>query len=630
MAEQNCFEITLSDADALIEMLANQDAAVRQELLKNARSQTSGGKVSLVVLDPGADKYGGVFDSAVNRKLDLESGNYHPLEANLPGYLLNANESRIRPLEDVQLFRYQGEEDAIIKRLEYLSRYPTTFRVTTPHMLSDGESELFVLVCSESDRDSQVSNYKPDDSRETWRCYPLGPDRYVATTATMLSEAALALFSSSLLEEPLRSRVGGAECILISREAWRPLHLHDRADLWDGRLMRVDSGPVTKEFPTERFQRAAGSHGRILELIPDSPFKAKISEIETIQRDLDQLQDQLDYVSSIATPSERIFRFSDDDIEALVCAVRDLSYEDVARERVLWAKLASADGQAGNHYVLFKSESSLIGKHSPLQRWTAKYVKPAQTFRADPFWHRDYAYRCRSRVMVPDDYILYPRLHSWDPDRMDAYLSALAKRWSAIDMQSDETSGDIHDVIYLFENGDDNKMVMRVIDRRAFVPFPKQVDFFNLNMVFVREKLSQRVRTDTENKGGVFWDDQEIKAMRSFIENERQGLGEKLDRIEEKEKQGFEELESRIKSLYGDFDARVDHFLCQLNTRVDELEELIADIKEVKRLLEGAKPARKLKLTEDQIKHINRVLKKIDELERRIAVRRVDLDDLEP
>ena len=194
---------------------------------------------------------------------------------------------------------------------------------------------------------------------------------------------------------------------------------------------------------------------------------------------LRQIQDEATYemllIESLGNARPTLLRFTQDQLPALTEVLRAYRVEDT--RRLLYAFQAdSFRFPAGVHYLLVEPSLALTDL-DPLVYWEGASAQPMR-FWVDPYWARDYyGGNDRPQVFVPYGAVLYPALHSWRTEDMDAHLHDILLKW-----QEDGDNGRMpapRTPIYVFDAEPGHLLDVFVLDAQDFKPLTARLEWLN-------------------------------------------------------------------------------------------------------------------------------------------------------
>lgn len=205
-----------------------------------------------------------------------------------------------------------------------------------------------------------------------------------------------------------------------------------------------------------------------------------------------ELEYKLAYLESMEQPRPTLLRFSARQLPALADVLRSFPIR-VLQEGMLKYGFHSNKFQPGGwHYLLFEPRDAVMQNLDPLVFWRDLDERPMR-FWLDPFWARYYHGRGpNSLVFVPEGQGLFPAMHDWEAGTMDHYLRRSMGHWFGSKGSEEQLP---EHPIYVFDKapGQDNKILVSVLDTESFEPLHTQLDWLNDNLLLVEELGLARV-----------------------------------------------------------------------------------------------------------------------------------------
>lgn len=287
---------------------------------------------------------------------------------------------------------------------------------------------------------------------------------------------------------------------------------------------------------------------------------------------MQDLEDRLEYLRSTQGSFHRLLCFRQDALEQLARVLVRFERADLKRIRYGFQGERRDDDptrEAGVHYLLFDPvQARIIDDLLDLRL----HAGSEPIFWQDPYWTGYYQEHNRSMVFVPEGSALFPLLHSWDVDDMDAYLREAVGHWFPEHGAVEALAGMEHP-IYVFDRveGVDDELALTVLDADAMVPMSTRLGWLSDNLLLVeqigvvplvehmagdvqRRALAERLAADA---------DAAEDRLQQRIEGQRAELGRQLTEL-----LGFytDELRcaaARVEALFedlGDVHQRLDAF----------------------------------------------------------------------
>lgn len=246
----------------------------------------------------------------------------------------------------------------------------------------------------------------------------------------------------------------------------------------------------------ERILGARPTVGHRLELRPGPAAERLDRELERVVGRLAELEQRRAYLESLREPRPVLMRFAAYQLPALADAIRCFPTLEVRDGKVLYAFEATEDHPAGCHFLLFHPDEAVQSEPYPPWRWAdleerlgevvAEAPNETTRFWLDPLWASDYHGAGDCLVFVPRGSVLFPSLHSWRPEEMDAYLRDLLGQWFPGERGVERVP---EQALYLFDRvrrGDSaqerEEVRIQVLDRDGFVPLSEQIGWINDNL----------------------------------------------------------------------------------------------------------------------------------------------------
>jgi len=170
-----------------------------------------------------------------------------------------------------------------------------------------------------------------------------------------------------------------------------------------------------------------------------------------------------------------LLRFTQEQLPALAEVIRAYPVKDT--RRLLYAFQAdSFRHPEGVHFLLVDPKIPLSDL-DPIVYWEGQSEQPMR-FWIDPYWAREYYQGDEAaQVYVPYGTVIYPALHSWGVDDMDAYLNNILLRW-----QKASENGPVpafQSAVYVFDGEIGHQLDVFVLDWQAFQPLTARLEWLN-------------------------------------------------------------------------------------------------------------------------------------------------------
>ena len=221
--------------------------------------------------------------------------------------------------------------------------------------------------------------------------------------------------------------------------------------------------------------------GYRLALRPAPRPRTGIGELERIREQILELETRHAALTGLAEPAWTLMRFSHRQLPGLVDALTAFPPGDIDAGLIQYGFRATTGDEAGSHYLLFSPDITAMVEPFAEHRWRDADDAPIRYW-VDPFWRAFYQdAAAASLVMVPAGMALWPTLHSWEPEEIDALwhdaVGASRDGGTARSPLPDRP-------IYLFDTAEAPGVdaLVTVLDRDGFVPLTERVGWLNRNL----------------------------------------------------------------------------------------------------------------------------------------------------
>ena len=205
-------------------------------------------------------------------------------------------------------------------------------------------------------------------------------------------------------------------------------------------------------------------------------------EQRQITEQIVRLEYRLAYLKSLEAPRPRLLRFTQRQLPALADIIRCYPQRTLNDGLIKYGYQATDLDPQGLHFLYIPPESKGMVELDPVGLWEHLDTQP-MSFWLDPFWARDY-YRPanQSLIFVPEGMALFPPMHDWDVESMDAYIRECMGRWfhgqiNVADLPARP--------IYIFDSAgkSDDSIRISVLDQDALQPLRTRLGWLNDNLV---------------------------------------------------------------------------------------------------------------------------------------------------
>ncbi|HSR49458.1 MAG TPA: hypothetical protein VLV83_01445 [Acidobacteriota bacterium] len=363
------------------------------------------------------------------------------------------------------------------------------------------------------------------------------------------------------------------------------------------RLLRLsDSGPAMRRLEALLREQAPES-GYRLELT-ETPLREP-SEVERIR--LRERQAELEYqlalLDSISAPQLRLLRFDPDQLPALAEVLRAFPRSVLRSGALQYAFQAVENEPLGRHYLLIDSNQASMSELDPLLLWE-RPERPPMRFWMDPSFARDYASEqtLDHLVFVPEGTALFPPLHSWERQGMDAYLRRLLRHMLPRDREGAGGSAS-HDLpeqpLLLFEGpaGPRQTLQTAALDRASFTSLEVRLGWLNDNLTLHRQLAEQEKRLTQLAQDA--WQSRLFDQLREQARQARQDFEDSA-----------QQTRGRVTSL---LDELTDELSREIDSTVTRTHATAEEVRRLNRRLEAlVKTREEMEETSDEIDRLQR------------------------
>ena len=225
--------------------------------------------------------------------------------------------------------------------------------------------------------------------------------------------------------------------------------------------------------------------GYRLELRPAPRPRTGIGELERIREQILELETRHAALTGLAEPAWTLMRFSHRQLPGLVDALTAFPPGDIDAGLIQYGFRATTGDEAGSHYLLFSPDITAMVEPFAEHRWRGADDAPIRYW-VDPFWRSFYQDAATaSLVMVPAGMALWPTLHSWEPEEIDALWRHAVGAGRDAGHGARKQAPPLPDrPIYLFDKAEapDVDALVTVLDRDGFVPLVERIGWLNRNL----------------------------------------------------------------------------------------------------------------------------------------------------
>lgn len=216
----------------------------------------------------------------------------------------------------------------------------------------------------------------------------------------------------------------------------------------------------------------------------NDPTAPELARLRSEQADLDQ---RIAHLEGALPPRPYLLRFSQRQLAALAHSIYSFRAEALfaSQPRVRYAFQATDREPGGFHYLFVDPDAMRLGP-DPLLLYEDR---PHMKFTLDPSWAGHYHDRDGNRgyVFVPDRMALFPSLHTWSRQDMDAHLREVFAAPPAGDRGRDAAAPRSSFYVFDGEPDDDVRIEVTVLDEAAFGPVGASFHWLSDNLTLAAE-----------------------------------------------------------------------------------------------------------------------------------------------
>lgn len=239
-------------------------------------------------------------------------------------------------------------------------------------------------------------------------------------------------------------------------------------------------------------ERAAEDIGYRLELHPVPSYGGYRSELEEVQRQIEDLETRRSLLLGETEQDWRLLRFPAEGLQAMIDFLRRFPLEVADQGHIKYAFHASTSATGGVHYLLYQTRHIGTEPPYPDQHWSGLTRSGTIVYRLDPLFAQFVAsHAANSLVFTPEQYVVSPSFRSTQQD-VDDYLQAgFAGLLGESEVFRDLVPGQTAAGIYLLGFSASGEVRLEIMEQSRFQPIGRVVPFINSNL-----ELSPRIDTE--------------------------------------------------------------------------------------------------------------------------------------
>jgi len=281
--------------------------------------------------------------------------------------------------------------------------------------------------------------------------------------------------SSQLLaaiEGPLGASQQDFRCYLLSA-----LSFTDQAALLSREWSQIDIRVPVQTQPQEareQLQKLVQSDSRSARRVWLMPIRHRQYDggrHRQLKRRLIRLQQEIHNLESAQAPRPSLFRFSHHQFPALVRALRYIDKPLLRNGDVLYGFHASEAHPKGLHYLEGAPDAAPEIRRALSH--AGLFGETVARYQLDVFWSGYYHDGSRrSHLYVPEGAALYPPIHSWEAEEIDAYIA---------DLIGERRVEGIGSPVYIVDGrtGSEARLEIVVLDHEKMLPPAVRIGWFN-------------------------------------------------------------------------------------------------------------------------------------------------------
>ncbi|WP_238364629.1 hypothetical protein [Mesobacterium pallidum] len=247
--------------------------------------------------------------------------------------------------------------------------------------------------------------------------------------------------------------------------------------VFDIRTLTYVDAPEAARALSQEILRHADRIGYRIRLHPVPPGVGRGMDVEPLLEQIEDLRLRIAQVKALGAPQQRLLRFSDAQLPAMVDALRSLPPEALRDGSLLYAAGHSEGRAEPAHFLLY--DATALHLRFPQSLWQSRTESRPMSYWLEPFVaEAQLAAPTNTRVFVPDRHMLSPSLAHFGGDVDGTLKLVLGSLFVSLgDLASDPD----RQPYFVFSPRTDDPAILEVevVDGALFAPVQQQIGWMN-------------------------------------------------------------------------------------------------------------------------------------------------------